>query len=164
MRHDYLQEQAEAAKWEKGAKKDKNVDKETKRQEQLARKAEAALLLSQEEADVSSKKTTPKKSGKKKNAKPAGPGALSAGGGLDSVDDVKETSDEPKQVESYSATGIDNALDLLETVNAKTDKASVGQQAAGIERHPEVSADVGVTGSFPRVTTTPARPFSEGSR
>ena len=36
MRHVYLQEQAEAAKWEKGAKKDKNVDKETKRQEQLA--------------------------------------------------------------------------------------------------------------------------------
>ncbi|KIK19555.1 hypothetical protein PISMIDRAFT_107323, partial [Pisolithus microcarpus 441] len=35
------------------------------------------------------------------------------------------------------ATGIDNALDLLEVVTAKMDKASVGQQAAGIERHPE---------------------------
>ena len=28
-------------------------------------------------------------------------------------------------------------------VNAKADKASVGQQAAGIEKHPEVIADVG---------------------
>lgn len=40
--------------------------------------------------------------------------------------------------EVYSATGIDDALDLLEVVNAKKDKASVGQQAAGLERHPEV--------------------------
>ncbi|KIL68476.1 hypothetical protein M378DRAFT_71431, partial [Amanita muscaria Koide BX008] len=39
---------------------------------------------------------------------------------------------------SYAATGIDNALDLLEVVTAKADKASVGQQAANIERHPEV--------------------------
>jgi len=84
-----------------------------------------------------SKKPTPNKAGnKKKEAKPAGPGALSAGGGLDAVD-VKETSEEPREAESFSATGIDNALDLMEVVNAKTDKASVGQQAAGIEKHPE---------------------------
>jgi len=50
---------------------------------------------------------------------------------------VKETSEEPREAESFSATGIDNALDLMEVVNAKTDKASVGQQAAGIEKHPE---------------------------
>lgn len=63
-------------------------------------------------------------------------------------------------MESFSATGIDNALDLLEVVNAKTDKASVGQQAAGIERHPEVRANVDIY-------TQPAKllhPFSEGSR
>jgi len=41
-------------------------------------------------------------------------------------------------VESFSATGIDNALDLLEVVTAKMDKASVGQRAAKIEQHPEV--------------------------
>jgi len=40
-------------------------------------------------------------------------------------------------VESYAATGIDNAIDLLDVVTAKMDKASVGQQAAGIEKHPE---------------------------
>ncbi|KAF9653866.1 hypothetical protein BDM02DRAFT_3106995, partial [Thelephora ganbajun] len=127
----------EASKWDQGAKKDKNDDKEVKRKEQLARRAESARLLAEEEASIPSKKTTPNKTGnKKKDAKPAGPGALSAGGDLDAVN-VKETSDEPQEVESYSATGIDNALDLLEVVNAKTDKASVGQQAAGIERHPE---------------------------
>lgn len=130
-------ERKEAEKWEPGAKKDKGVDKEAKRQEQLARKAEAARLLAEEEAGISSKKTSSNKaSSKKKDKKPAGPGALSAGGGPDSVAS-NEVNDEPEVVESYSATGIDNALDLLEVVNAKTDKASVGQQAAGIERHPE---------------------------
>lgn len=64
--------------------------------------------------------------------KPAGPGAIAAGGGLADSNEDKEP------VESYAATGIDNALDLLEVVTAKMDKASVGQQAAGIERHPEV--------------------------
>lgn len=48
----------------------------------------------------------------------------------------------PKVVESYSATGIDNALDLLEVVTAKMDKASVGSKAADIERHPEVGTEV----------------------
>ena len=80
--------------------------------------------------------------------------------------DVNETDDGPKETESYSATGIDNALDLLEVVNAKTDKASVGQQAAGIEKHPEVSVFVGAysdTGP-PRLTSVLAHPHSEGSR
>jgi len=130
-------ERLETSKWEQGSKKDKNVDKEAKRQEQLARKAEATRLLAEEEASMPPKKPTPGKAGnKKKGVKPAGPGALSAGGGLDAVD-VRETSEGPREVESFSATGIDNALDLMEAVNAKTDKASVGQQAAGIERHPE---------------------------
>jgi len=57
---------------------------------------------------------------------------------LGAVDDGKQDEESRKEVESYSATGIDNALDLLEVVTAKMDKASVGQQAAGIERHPEV--------------------------
>ncbi|KAF9511200.1 hypothetical protein BS47DRAFT_1299239, partial [Hydnum rufescens UP504] len=40
-------------------------------------------------------------------------------------------------IESFSATGLDNALDLLSLVTAKTDKASVGQEAAKLEAHPE---------------------------
>lgn len=140
LRHRYQQERLEASKWDQGVKKDKNADKEAKRQEQLARKAEAARLLAEEEASTSVKKNTSSKAGnKKKDTKPAGPGPLSDEGGPDSA-----PVEEAKEIESYSATGIDNALDLLEVVNAKTDKASVGQQAAGIERHPEVSVDVGV--------------------
>lgn len=41
-------------------------------------------------------------------------------------------------IESFSASNIDDALDLMEVVNAKTDKASVGAMAGGLERHPEV--------------------------
>jgi hypothetical protein len=105
-------------------------------------------LLAEEESSAPAKvKAAPK--AVKKVQKPAGPGAIAAGGGLAAVatseasapetskGKVKEerTDEEP---ESYSATGIDNALDLMEVVTAKMDKASVGQQAAGIERHPEV--------------------------
>lgn len=106
----------------------------------MARKAENARLLAEEEAAAPPKVKAAPKAGTKKAAKaatPAGPGAIAAGGGLG------EEPQEPQgaaseEVESYAATGIDNALDLLEVVTAKTDKASVGQQAAGIERHPEV--------------------------
>lgn len=99
------------------------------------------------------KKPAPK-AGAKKNAassssRPAGPGAIAAGGGLGDANSaaIAEPSSSsapsgtaiPEEIESFAATGLDNALDLLEIVTAKTDKASVGQQAAGMERHPEVS-------------------------
>lgn len=97
-------------------------------------------MLAQEEASAPSKAKAAPKAGTKKAAakvapKPAGPGAIAAGGGLD-----PSTADVPKaeEPETFSATGLDNALDLLEVVTAKTDKASVGQRAAGIEQHPEV--------------------------
>lgn len=91
-------------------------------------------MLAEEEASAPAKvKATPKAG--KKSEKPAGPGAIKAGGvgASDTLD-----AEPPKEVESYAATGIDNAIDLLDVVTAKMDKASVGQQAAGIERHPEV--------------------------
>ena len=132
------QERKEADDWKdnnvKGGKS-KQEDKEEKRKADLARKAENARLLAEEEATVSSKpKPAPKKKGAK-DTKPAGPGAIAAGGGLSPEPEVGGR----EEVESYAATGIDNALDLLEVVTAKMDKASVGQQAANIERHPEVS-------------------------
>ena len=46
--------------------------------------------------------------------------------------------DSHEEPEVFAATGIDNAIDLLEVVTAKMDKASVGQKAAEIEKHPEV--------------------------
>jgi hypothetical protein len=149
-----MQERKEADEWKdndvKGGKASKE-EKEEKRRAELARKAENAKLLAEEEQAAPVKvKVAPK--AVKKAQKPAGPGAIAAGGGLAAVaapadaepeaatkgkEKVKEerVDEEP---ESYTATGIDNALDLLEVVTAKMDKASVGQQAAGIERHPEV--------------------------
>ena len=106
----------------------------------LARKAENARLLAEEETAAPSKVKTAPKAGAKKAAKaatPAGPGAIAAGGGL-GKEPEEPVGGSPEKVESYAASGIDNALDLLEVVTAKVDKASVGQQAAGIERHPEV--------------------------
>ncbi|KAH9977040.1 hypothetical protein BGW80DRAFT_1456404 [Lactifluus volemus] len=88
-------------------------------------------LVAEEEASVQKKKSGPKAGGKKATKaenKPAGPGALAAGDGLAASTGTDR---------ELSATGLDNALDLLAVVNAKTDKASVGNQAAGIERHPE---------------------------
>ncbi|KAJ7144952.1 DUF1014-domain-containing protein [Mycena crocata] len=138
-------ERKEAEAWKdkdvKGGKANKE-EKEQKRLAELARKAENAKLLAEEEASAPAKvKVAPK--AVKKVQKPAGPGAIAAGGGLAAVaapepekgkEKAERVDEEP---ESYSATGIDNALDLLEVVTAKMDKASVGQQAAGIERHPE---------------------------
>jgi len=133
-------ERKEAEKWADGAKSAKSKeDKEAKRREELARKAENARLLAEEESAAPPKvKATPKAVGKKsgKDAKPAGPGAIAADGNLEKESETAKD-EPPKEIESYAATGIDNALDLLEVVTAKMDKASVGQQAAGIERHPE---------------------------
>lgn len=136
----HAQARKEADSWVdqdvKGGKAAK-LAKEEKRKADLARKAENAKLLAEEEAIVPVKVKNPSKPGAKKyTPKPAGPGAIAAGGGLGT-----EAADEnapQAEVESYAATGIDNAIDLLDAVNAKTDKASVGQQAASLERHPEV--------------------------
>ncbi|TFK25759.1 DUF1014-domain-containing protein [Coprinopsis marcescibilis] len=130
-----------AADWDDGdvkGGKAKKAAQEDKRKADLARKAEAARLLAEEEASAPAKvKATPKASQKKKDTKPAGPGAIAAGG-LGSGSPQPSSSQDPhEEVESYTATGIDNALDLLDVVTAKLDKASIGQKAAGIERHPE---------------------------
>lgn len=93
-------------------------------------------MLAEEESAVPAKpKAAPKKS-KEPKPKPAGPGAIAAGGeGGGAAGGSKD--EFAKEIESYSATGLDNALDLMEVVTAKMDKASVGQQAAGLEKHPE---------------------------
>jgi hypothetical protein len=132
------QERKEATKWEDGAKgaNKKKADTEAKRQADLARKAENAKLLAEEESSAPSKaKAAPKAGAKKAAPKPAGPGAIAAGAGLSGTNPkAKEADDVP---ETFAATGIDNAIDLLEVVTAKMDKASVGSQAAKLEQHPE---------------------------
>jgi len=130
-------EKQEVDKWADGSKggKGSKEEKEEKRKAELARKAENARLLAEEEASTPAKVKTPKAGAKKgKDPKPAGPGAIAASGPSSGANDKEEFA---KEIESYSATGLDNALDLLDVVTAKMDKASIGQQAAGIEKHPE---------------------------
>ncbi|TFY66627.1 hypothetical protein EVG20_g4462 [Dentipellis fragilis] len=136
-------DRVDADEWSQGAKTNKaKAEKEEKRRAELARKQELARLLAEEEAATTVKKAAPKAGAKKAAAKvpkPAGPGAIAAGGELgdSGKEESKKVTPEREEPESFAATGIDNALDLLEVVTAKMDKASVGNQAAGIERHPE---------------------------
>ncbi|KAG8924308.1 hypothetical protein FRC02_010521 [Tulasnella sp. 418] len=133
-------ERKEAETWAEGTRSSKSKeDKEAKRQAELARKAENARILAEEEAGMTSKKLLPKAGTKKKVApKPAGPGAIAAGG-PSSVQDGSKDEDQPHatEVESFAASGLDDALELLSIVNQKADKASIGQAAANIEQHPE---------------------------
>jgi len=136
-------EQKEEDKWSQGSKSNKaKEEKEEKRKAELARKQELARLLAEEEASLPAKpKPAPKASGKKAAASsktPAGPGAIAAGGLVAPSTIEKATQNDVDQLqESFSATGIDDAIDLMEIVTAKTDKASTGAAAAGLERHPE---------------------------
>lgn len=90
-----------------------------------ARKAEAARLLAEEEASLPSKpKAAPSKTKKPAVAK--------------SVPSIPSFStSDPSEPTSFSASGIDDALDMLNLVGSRTDKAAVGSQAAKIETHPE---------------------------
>ncbi|KAH9948126.1 DUF1014-domain-containing protein [Amylocystis lapponica] len=129
-RYPCIQERKEADQWQDGAKAKKaKEDKEEKRRAELARKAETARLLAEEEAAAPAKAKTPAKT---KKAPPKLPSPQGLGQSL-----LDEKPERPEEPEEYAATGIDNALDLLDVVTAKMDKASVGQQAAGLERHPE---------------------------
>jgi len=135
-------ERVEVDKWADGSKSSKSKEeKEEKRKAEIARKAENARLLAEEEASIRAKKAASK--AKKAQSKPAGPGAIAAEGEGElsapspAAESPSKDGDGPQEVESFAATGIDNALDLLEVVTAKVDKASIGNQAAGIEKHPE---------------------------
>jgi hypothetical protein len=101
----------------------------------LLRELSAAAHEYQQAEEESSTPAAKSKPVKKKAPTPAGPGAIAAGGGL-----ASQPAERPEEPESFAATGLDDALDLMSLVNAKSDKASVGQAAAGIERHPEVFA------------------------
>ncbi|KLO11705.1 DUF1014-domain-containing protein [Schizopora paradoxa] len=89
-------------------------------------------------------KASPKAGAKKKPVapRPAGPGAIAAGGGIAGALAKSEsastgTRTPVEEVESFSARGIDGALELMDVVTAKGDKESRSQAAAGLEKHPE---------------------------
>ncbi|TKA51011.1 hypothetical protein B0A53_05703 [Rhodotorula sp. CCFEE 5036] len=118
-------EAREAQEWSKGAKgKNPKEDKAAAAEAAKARKAERDRLLAEEEASLPAKVKAAPKAGAKK-VPPKAPAIPSFESGL---------SGEPS---SFSASGIDDALDALSLATSKTDKASVGSQAAKIETHPE---------------------------
>ncbi|TIA76195.1 hypothetical protein E3P77_00106 [Wallemia ichthyophaga] len=125
-----LAEAKESQKWSQGSKgKGKKEDDAEKKAQQAAKKAEKDRMLAEEEASMPSKpKAGANKGGNKKAPpKPAGPGALSAGGINASVD----------QPESFGASGLDDAMDMMSIVGQKSDKATMGAKAGQIEKHPE---------------------------
>ncbi|KAK4692831.1 hypothetical protein P7C70_g9047, partial [Phenoliferia sp. Uapishka_3] len=127
----------EDAEWSKGAKgKNPKEEKLAKEEAARERKAEAARLLALEEASQPSKvKSAPvakgassSKSAPAKKADPL-PKAVKA---------IPSFADGVEDSESFGATGIDDALDMLKLVSEKTDKASMGSRAAQtVELHPE---------------------------
>ncbi|GAA5913830.1 hypothetical protein JCM8208_004764 [Rhodotorula glutinis] len=120
-------EQQEAEKWGQGAKgKAAKESKAEAAEAARARKAERDRLLAEEEASQPAKVKAPPKAGAKKAAPPKAPAIPTFS--------TSDTNDGPS---SFSASGIDDALDALSLATSRTDKAYVGSQAAKIETHPE---------------------------
>ncbi|GAA5979699.1 hypothetical protein JCM11641_004057 [Rhodosporidiobolus odoratus] len=122
------QEAKEEEKWQQGGKG--KAAKETKAEAAeaaRAKKAERDRLLAEEEAANPSKPKPQPSKGKSAPARTPAIPSLNLGGGGDADGEIS----------SFSASGIDDALDALSLANSRTDKAFVGSQAAKIETHPE---------------------------
>ncbi|KAF9576171.1 hypothetical protein EC968_010294 [Mortierella alpina] len=121
------QEAAEAAEWSKGSKANKKEQEEQKRQEQLAKKREAARALEEEEKSLKSKPTKPIKGEEKK--------------ALKRTQKVEAAGNETKVVEEFSASNIDDALDLLTLTGDSTGGSGQAPVTTGkgkdVDRHPE---------------------------
>ncbi|KAJ2779557.1 hypothetical protein H4R18_003953 [Coemansia javaensis] len=127
----------EARRWEAGAKKaGKKEDQEAKRLDKLARKKEADALLESEN---------------RSNAKPAPqkPHSIkaSARGAEKKAEERAAAREAPPAaaapIEAFAATGIDDALTLLNAVETPDDPApgrttaAMARKAAAVDRHPE---------------------------
>ncbi|KAF9415762.1 hypothetical protein BGZ94_010400 [Podila epigama] len=120
------QEAAEAADWSKGSKTNKKEADEQKRQEQLAKKREAAKALEEEEKSLKSKPLKPIKGEEKKAVKKA------------TKNDAFTA--EKKVVEEFSASNIDDALDLLSLTGSSGGPGSSAittGKGKDVDRHPE---------------------------
>ncbi|CAG8441982.1 15222_t:CDS:2 [Funneliformis caledonium] len=131
-----VKDQKEAEEWSLGAKDaSKKEAQRLKKEAQLAKKNEAAQLLEQEEKELSKFKPLlkpTKKSGEDVSTKRS--------------QKVEQESTERKEIPVYSASNIDDALDLL-AIATETSSSSGGGKtglsnsvpisAANIERHPE---------------------------
>ncbi|CAG8763961.1 15388_t:CDS:2, partial [Racocetra fulgida] len=122
-------ERKEAVEWSIGAKDSaKKESQKLKREAQLAKKNEAARLLEQEETELSKYKPVLKltnKSGEEKKA-------------IKRTQVQEQASAERRVIPEFSASNIDDAIDLMTVVtSSSTAVGSAPGQAGGIERHPE---------------------------
>ncbi|WVR08651.1 hypothetical protein IAU60_005709 [Kwoniella sp. DSM 27419] len=140
-----VKEAKEAEEWSQGAKGNAKGEAAAQKAADAARKkAEREALLAAEEASLPSKAKAAPKAGAKKKP-PTNDfiktGAGVAGYGLNDPMGHRKAKDEFGQLEmpaEYSAKGIDEMLEAMELVNAKTDKAAMGSKAAiSIDAHPE---------------------------
>ncbi|KAG0056039.1 hypothetical protein BGZ90_005608 [Linnemannia elongata] len=118
-------ESVHAADWAKGAKANKKEAEEQKRQEQLAKKREAARALEEEEKSLKSKPAKPVKGEEKKAIKKTAK--------------AEAFGNEVKVVEEFSASNIDDALDLLTLTGAPagTNGPITTGKGKDVDRHPE---------------------------
>ncbi|KAF9362572.1 hypothetical protein BGX34_005871 [Mortierella sp. NVP85] len=115
----------EDAEWAKGAKGNKKEAEEQKRQEQLAKKREAQRALEEEEKGLKSKPARPVKGEEKKAVK--------------KTQKAEAFSKEVKAVEEFSASNIDDALDVLSLTGSSVGGSSSVTAGRGkeVDRHPE---------------------------
>ncbi|ORY31248.1 hypothetical protein BCR39DRAFT_527112 [Naematelia encephala] len=140
-----VKEAKEAEEWKDGEKGSSKAEAAAARAAEVARKkAEREALLAAEEASLPSKAKSAPKAGSKKKASTGGILTPTPGGGIAaySVADPlglrkskDAEGDEPTP--ELSATGLEQMLEALEVVNAKTDKQTLGAKAGLIEQHPE---------------------------
>lgn len=125
------QERKATAEWSVGSRKSRE-DEERKKEEKAKRKQEAAALLAKEEKELAKYKPVKSATSSTEKKKPSySPFASTPKPQIPSP--TIEPTFEPtrEDVESYSASGLENALDLLHlTVNNST--ASIS-----LDRHPE---------------------------
>lgn len=130
-------EEAEAAKWEQGARGKSAADlRNEKAAEKARKKAELQRLAEEDEASTPGKRSN----GTDKSAKNKGKStskSSSGGGGGSGAKNHHELDDLDMQIAALNATSLDDALDAMELVNARTDKAGRGAAAGSIEKHPE---------------------------
>lgn len=99
--------------------KDKGADKAAAAEEARRKKLERERLLAEEESSMPSKpKANPKAGAKKAAPVKAAPKIPSFESGF---------ADDPQ---SFSASGIDDALDMLNLVGSRSDKAAIGSQVS----------------------------------
>lgn len=98
--------------------KDKTADKAAAAEEARRKKVERERLLAEEEASLPTKpKANPKAGAKKAPVKST----------LSIPSFESGFGDDPQ---SFSASGIDDALDMLSLVGSRTDKAAIGSQVS----------------------------------